>query len=82
MDASTNRSQSTPTSRPSGRRDMKIIDLSEDNKELFCLCLEDWSEDAREAGPKRRQWLDRNQKLGLRAKLAVDDNDVLGVMSR
>lgn len=59
---------------------MKIIDLTEDKKDLFCLCLEDWSDDAKEAGPKRRQWLDRNEKLGLRAKLAVDDNDVEGGM--
>jgi hypothetical protein len=50
---------------------MKIIDLTEDKKDLFCLCLEDWSEQAKEAGPKRRQWLDRSEKLGLRAKLAV-----------
>ncbi|MDX9723360.1 MAG: GNAT family N-acetyltransferase [Myxococcota bacterium] len=59
---------------------MKIIELSEDKKELFCLCLEDCSDEAREAGPKRRQWLERNEKLGLRAKLAVDDNGVEGGM--
>jgi len=59
---------------------MKIIDLTEDKKDLFCLCLEDWSDEAKEAGPKRRQWLDRSEKLGLRAKLAVDDNGVEGGM--
>ncbi len=59
---------------------MKIIDLTEDKKDLFCLCLEDWSEEAKEAGPKRRQRLDRGEKLGLRAKLAVDDNGVEGGM--
>jgi len=59
---------------------MKIIDLAEDKKDLFCLCLEDWSSDAKEAGPKRRLWLDRSQKLGLRAKLAVDDAGVEGGM--
>jgi GNAT superfamily N-acetyltransferase len=59
---------------------MKIVDLSEEKKELFCLCLEDWSEDAKEAGPKRRQWLDRSQKLGLRAKLALDDDGIEGGM--
>lgn len=61
-------------------RAMKIIDLPEDRKDLFCLCLEDWSSDAREAGPKRRAWLDRSQKLGLRAKLALDDRGVEGGM--
>lgn len=57
---------------------MRIVDLTEDKKELFCLCLEDWSADAREAGPKRRQWLERCEKRGLRAKLALDDNGVEG----
>lgn len=59
---------------------MKIVDLTEDKKDLFCLCLEDWSEDAKEAGPKRRQWVDRCQRCGLRAKLAVDDSGVEGGM--
>jgi GNAT superfamily N-acetyltransferase len=59
---------------------MKIIDLTEDKKDLFCLCLEDWSDEAKEAGPKRRRWLDRCEKRGLRAKLALDDNGVEGGM--
>jgi GNAT superfamily N-acetyltransferase len=59
---------------------MKIIDLPEDKKDLFCLCLEDWSPDAREAGPKRRHWLDRCLTCGLRCKLAVDDKGVEGGM--
>jgi len=59
---------------------MRVVDLTDEKKELFCLCLEDWSEDAKEAGPKRRQWLERSQRLGLRAKLAVDDNGVEGGM--
>ena len=59
---------------------MKVIDLTEDKKDLFCLCLEDWSEDAKESGPKRRHWLERNQAQGLRAKLALDDDGVEGGM--
>jgi len=60
---------------------MGIIDLDEGSRELFCLCLEDWSDDAKESGPKRRQWLDRcQQHHGLRAKLAVDDNGIEGGM--
>lgn len=59
---------------------MQVVDLTEDKKELFCLCLEDWSEDAREAGPKRREWLERGLRNGLRAKLALDDNGVEGGM--
>ncbi len=59
---------------------MKIIDLTEDRKDVFCLCLTDWSDEVKESGPKRRQWLERSQKLGLRAKLALDDNGVEGGM--
>lgn len=59
---------------------MKVVDLTDDKKDLFCLCLEDWSEEAKEAGPKRRQWLDRSERRGLRAKLALDDAGVEGGM--
>ncbi len=59
---------------------MRVVDVAEDKKDLFCLCLEDWSADAREAGPNRRCWLERGQQLGLRAKLALDDNGVEGGM--
>jgi GNAT superfamily N-acetyltransferase len=57
-----------------------IVDLTEERKELFCLCLEDWSDDAKESGPKRREWLECAQKKGLRAKLALDDKGVEGGM--
>ncbi len=59
---------------------MRVVDLTEDRKDLFCLCLEDWSDEAKEAGPKRREWLERSEKLGLRAKLAVDEAGVEGGM--
>jgi GNAT superfamily N-acetyltransferase len=59
---------------------VKVVDLTEDKKDLFCLCLEDWSEEAKEAGPKRRQWLERVERRGLRAKLALDDSGVEGGM--
>lgn len=57
---------------------MQIVDLTDERKELFCLCLEDWSDEAKEAGPRRRQWLERAQGQGLRAKLALDDGGVEG----
>jgi N-acetylglutamate synthase-like GNAT family acetyltransferase len=59
---------------------VRIVDLAEDKKDLFCLCLEDWSEEAKEAGSKRREWFDRNEKFGIRAKLALDDNGIEGGM--
>ena len=59
---------------------MRVVDLTESKKDLLCLCLEDWSADAREAGPKRREWLDRNEQLGIRAKFALDEHGVEGGM--
>ena len=49
---------------------MKIIDLAEEHRPLFALCLEDWSKDAAEAGARRAVWVDRFLERGLRAKLA------------
>ncbi len=59
---------------------MKIIDVTEEHEELFCLCLEDWSDDAKASGSKRRQWMERNREKGLRAKLALNDDGVEGGM--
>lgn len=57
-----------------------ILDVSEEKKNLFCLCLEDWSAEAIEAGPTRRKWFDRAQAQGLRAKIALDDKGLEGGM--
>jgi N-acetylglutamate synthase-like GNAT family acetyltransferase len=59
---------------------MKIVDLTEEHKDLFSMCLEDWSDDAKEGGAKRREWVTRSQKKGLRAKLALDDKGQVGGM--
>ena len=59
---------------------MDIIDLSEEHKGLFAACLEDWSDDVKEAGDRRAQWIDRFGAKGLRARLATDDHGVLGGM--
>lgn len=59
---------------------MKIVNLEENNAELFCMCLEDWSDEAKEAGGKRREWYERMKDRGLRAKLAVDENGTVGGM--
>ncbi|MBM4320104.1 MAG: hypothetical protein FJ125_09115 [Deltaproteobacteria bacterium] len=52
---------------------MRIIDLDEEHLELFSVCLEDWSAEAREGGPLRARWIERYRSRGLSAKLALDD---------
>jgi GNAT superfamily N-acetyltransferase len=59
---------------------MKVIDLGPEHRNLFAVCLEDWSPEAREGGPRRAAWVERFLARGLRAKLAVDDAGTVGGM--
>jgi len=61
---------------------MRIVDLDEQTKPLFCLCLEDWQDDVdmRKAADRRRLWVDRFKARGLRARLALDDAGTPGGM--
>jgi len=59
---------------------MKIVDLADEHREIFSICLEDWSAEAKEAGPRRACWVTRFLERGLRAKLAVDDRGIVGGM--
>ncbi len=59
---------------------MRIIDLESEHEDLFFCCLEDWSEQAREAGSGRAEWYARARSEGLRAKLAEDDSGAIGGM--
>lgn len=59
---------------------MEIVDLADEHKALFAICLEDWSEEAHEAGSRRACWIERFQSRGLRAKLALDEHGQVGGM--
>jgi len=59
---------------------VKIIDLQDEYKHLYCLCLEDWSDDIKEAGDHKLRWCGRMKDKGLRVKLALDDNGEVGGM--
>jgi GNAT superfamily N-acetyltransferase len=52
---------------------MKIIDLAPEHEKEYCLCLEEWSDEIKEAGGHKREWYERHRDQGLRVKLAVDD---------
>lgn len=53
---------------------MKIIDLTKDYEALYFVCLEDWSDEMKEAGGHKETWYRRMQDRGLRVKLALDDD--------
>jgi GNAT superfamily N-acetyltransferase len=59
---------------------MNVIDLPQDQEELYCQCLEEWSEEMREAGDLKRTWYQRMKERGLRVKVAVDDQGTIGGM--
>ena len=59
---------------------MQIIDITPEHEPLFFLCLEDWSDEAKEAGARRMQWYDKMKNRGLRVKLALDDHGTVGGM--
>ena len=59
---------------------MNIIDLDDKNLPLYLVCLEDWSEEAKEAGNRKEIWYRRMKDKGLRVKLALDDAGIVGGM--
>jgi len=59
---------------------MKITDITPENEKLYFCCLEEWSEDMKDAGEGKRKWYDYIKDKGLRVKFAIDDNNVIGGM--
>jgi len=59
---------------------MQIVDLDDRNLSLYLVCLEDWSDELKEAGNRKQEWYRRMKDKGLRVKLALDDNGTAGGM--
>jgi len=59
---------------------MKIIDLSPEHEKIYFCCLEDWSDEMKEAGDHKQHWYECMKDKGARVKLAVDDNGTVGGM--
>ncbi len=59
---------------------MQIIDLTEDHLPIYLCCLEDWSEEMKEAGDHKGRWYENMKDRGLRVKLAVEDDKVCGMI--
>jgi GNAT superfamily N-acetyltransferase len=56
---------------------MRITDISPETEHLYFCCLEDWSDEMKEAGDHKQHWYERMKDRGLRVKLAKDENDVI-----
>ena len=60
---------------------MKIIDLEEKFNKLYFMCLEDWSDEIKEAGDHKEKWFNKIKDRGLGVKLALTDDDkVVGMI--
>jgi GNAT superfamily N-acetyltransferase len=52
---------------------MEIIDLSNEYAPAYCKCLEEWSDEMKDAGNHKEAWYAKHKAKGLRVKLARDD---------
>lgn len=59
---------------------MRVVDLSPEHEKLYFVCLEDWSEEMKEAGDHKERWYRRMKDQGQRVKLALDDAGRVGGM--
>jgi GNAT superfamily N-acetyltransferase len=59
---------------------MRIVDLDEPHLPLYLVCLEDWSDEMKEAGHHKEVWYQRMKGNGLRVKLALNDQGTVGGM--
>jgi hypothetical protein len=59
---------------------MEIIDLTEKHYPHYFCCLEDWSDDMKEAGNNKNEWFYKMRDKGLRVKIAVVDEKPCGMI--
>ena len=59
---------------------MKVINLTEEHKEIYFQCLEDWSDEMKEAGEHKACYYEKMKDRGLEVKLGVDDQGHVGGM--
>jgi hypothetical protein len=59
---------------------MKITDITPENEKHYYCCLEEWSEDLKEAGDHKQRWYEHMKGKGVKVKFAVDEYNVIGGM--
>ena len=60
---------------------MQIIDLEDKYNDLYFMCLEDWSDEIKEAGNHKESWYNNMKSKGLGVKLAQNKKDeVVGMI--
>jgi hypothetical protein len=59
---------------------MRVIDLPSNQESAYFHCLEEWSDEIKEADSYKENWYGKMKNKGLRVKLALDDNEAVGGM--
>jgi N-acetylglutamate synthase-like GNAT family acetyltransferase len=59
---------------------MEITDITSENEELYYCCLEEWSDEMKEAGEYKQKWYEYMKDKGIKVKFALDENNVIGGM--
>lgn len=59
---------------------MKIIDLTEEHKSSYMVCLEDWSKEIQDVSHVKEEWYNKMKDKGLRVKLAQNEEGVVAGM--
>ncbi len=59
---------------------MIVRDIKPEDKEMYCVCFEEWSDEMLEASDHKCKWYEKMKERGLRVKLAEDDNGTVGGM--
>ncbi len=55
---------------------MKVIDLEPEYYDTYFNCLEDWSDEIKEAGNHKACWYRKYKEKGLRVKVALDEKEI------
>jgi N-acetylglutamate synthase-like GNAT family acetyltransferase len=59
---------------------MKIAEITPETENNYFCCLEEWSDDMKEAGDCKQKWYNQMKDKGLKVKFVLDDNNVIGGM--
>jgi len=60
---------------------MKIIDMEQKHQQTYFHCLEEWSDEMKEAGSHKENWYQKMKDKGLRVKFAEDDkSQIVGMI--
>ena len=59
---------------------MEIVDLNDDHRNAYFHCLEEWSEEMKEAGDHKEKWFNEMRDRGVRVKIAVVGGQACGMV--